>query len=237
MTLPDQIYGIFTKRRYSRGVPYKSESVLRQITVAVQKDTPIRLIGFWGVGSKAAPNWADKKSCLFLDELNQEIKDLYSPGIQFTFVFAKPHGLHNGYAAGNIDTYIQGMQNLFKEYGFKYLELEPLWHKYNISFDIIERVVKEKEQGWWKKIPEHELIERNATHRNIRLDPLLAAQHYFIMRDLEKKIFETEFSNSIFHAFSDPDLHVVLPDMPTLYFYGRESWSNAPWFVDYEKKQ
>ncbi|MCU0660266.1 MAG: hypothetical protein MUD00_01485 [Candidatus Pacebacteria bacterium] len=53
------------------------------------------------------------------------------------------------------------------------------------------------------------------------------------MRDIEKTMLENEFKGYIFHAFSDLKLQVVLPDMPTVYFWGQKKWhSDPPWFVE-----
>ena len=71
--------------------------------------------------------------------------------------------------------------------------------------------------------------------RNQHLNPKIAAQKYFIMRSLEKEMIEKEFSNSIFHAFSNSRLRNVLPNLPTLYLYSRNGWSDTPWFITKDK--
>ena len=56
------------------------------------------------------------------------------------------------------------------------------------------------------------------------------------MRDMEKEMFKNEFPGYIFHAFSDPVLKGVLPNMPTFYFWGTKKYhSDAPWFTDFKK--
>jgi hypothetical protein len=237
--LDQEIYKILVKRKYNRAKPYLPNNVFECISNSIKENAPLKLIGFWGVGPKKEPNWADKESCEFLNNLNNlnnEIKSIYKPGIQFTFIFATLHGIHNGYNKEDINSYIEGIKIIFNKYNFDYIYLDSLWSKYGISFKKINKLFTEKSEGWWNTIPEHELIEKNAENRNKIEAPEIAAQKYFIMRTLEKEMFQKEFKDYVFHAFSDPDLQIVLPNMPILYFYGRESWPNAPWFVDFDKK-
>lgn len=236
MGLSQEICRVLTKRRYNRGKPKLSDGLLQIIDTSINRNEPIKLVGFWGVGPKAMANWADRESCDFLDSLNREVKSIFSPGIEFTFIFADMHGIHNGYSKNVIDSYVEAMRDLFSRYSFKHLFLKDLWSKYDINFERIDLASKEKHEGWWFEIPQREIIEHNAANRNKKDPPKVAAQKYFIMRDLEKEMLQEEFKDYIFHAFSDPKLEIVLPDMPTLYFYGRESWSNAPWFVEQDKR-
>jgi hypothetical protein len=235
MNISQQVYRVLTKRKYNRNKPYLAGEILKIIDKSLSLNEPIKLVGFWGVGQKDKPNWADEESCKFLYDLNKEIKNVYEPGIEFTFVFANMHGQHNGYQKESINSYTKGMIKIFNRYSFTYVYLDKLWEKYQITFDKINLILEAKPEKWWDEILERDAIEKNAACRNKKYPPRIAAQKYYIMRNLEKEIFEKEFPGYIFHAFSDPRLQIVLPNMPTLYFYGRESWSNAPWFVDHKK--
>jgi len=227
----EKIYSILIKKRYNRDDPSMTDNLQQRLTDFVGDNKPIKLIGFWGVGPKQHKNWADDASCRFLNELNQEIKKIYAPGIEFKFIFAINHGIHNGYSPTVFLTYVKDVIRLFDKYSFKYIYLNDLWQEYDINFEKINQLWKKQPKGWWNNIKNRELIEKNASNRNIHLDPITGAQKYFIMRSLEKKILEKEFPDSIFHSFSDSRLRNVLPDLPTLYFYAREGWSDVPWFV------
>lgn len=236
LNISEKIYQTLTKRKYNRGKPFLSDEILKIINTSILNEQSIKLIGFWGVGSKSKSNWADKESCNFLSELNDEIKQIYKPGIEFIFIFAIMHGIHNGYDEKSINSYVEDMKNIFTKYDFKFLLLNNLWDKYKISFQKIDSIFQTEPKDWWLNVEEKDLIERNALQRNIKYSPEIAAQKYYIMRNLEKEMLEKEFKGYIFHAFSDSKLKEVLPNMPTLYFYSRESWSNTPWFVNSEKK-
>lgn len=231
MIIESKVYEILTKKRYNRDEPYLKNKLKERFDYFISKNMPIKLIGFWGVGFKNKPNWAEVASCEFLAQLNDEVKTIYAPGIEFTFIFATLHGIHNGITRENIDSYTKEMEKIFNKFGFKFIYLDSLWKKYGISFEKIDAIFEQKQENWWTKISNHKIIEKNAQNRNQRLDSKIAAQKYFIMRDLEKEMFEKEFSDFIFHAFSDSKLRNVLPNMPTLYFYSRRGWSDTPWFV------
>ncbi len=141
------------------------------------------------------------------------------------------HGIHNGYDKKTINSYVGEIKKLFSKFNFKFILLDGLWKKYDINFDKINRILNQKNPGWWNKIKNRKSIEKNAENRNLFLDSQIAAQKYYVMRDLEKKMLMKEFKNHIFHAFADNKLRNVLPRMPTFYFYSRKGWSDAPWFV------
>lgn len=227
----EEIYTILKRRRYNREKPFREEELKERIADFVSQNIPIEVVGFWGVGPRASTNWADKETCEFLSDLDKAVTETYPPGIRFIFVFAEPHGMHNGIPEHTMNAYIGDMKQLFAEHGFQYRHLQPLWEEFGISFEKIEQLWKEKPEGWWATVPNHEDIEENARRRNHRLPALKAAQYYAIMRDLEKEMWESTYPTAIFHAFSDAALRAVLPDMPTLYLYGRKGYSNAPWFV------
>jgi len=226
-----KVFEILTRKKYSRDEPFLVEKLKERLNYFISHDRPIKLVGFWGVGFKNHPNWVDLATCEHLEKLSSEIKKVYSPGLEFIFIFATLHGIHNGITLENIIFYTAEMEKNFKEFGFRFLYLDELWEKYGISFKKIDEVFKQKEKDWWSKVENHEMIENNARKRNQRLELKMAAQKYFIMRDLEKEMWQKEFLDFIFHAFCDSKLKNVLPNLPTLYFYSRPGWSDVPWFV------
>lgn len=232
MSTVEAVFRILRNRRYNREAPHLPERLKERIGFFIERNRPIELVGFWRVGTKAHANEADEKTCEFLGELDKEVRVVYEPGIRFHFIFATLHGIHNGYDAKSIQSYVDDMKELFSRYDFRGETLEPLWKKYGISFEKIEWLIREQPLGWWKQIPQHEVIEQNAQRRQQRLSAKEGAMRYYVMRDLEKEMWEKEFPEAIFHAFSDSRLRSVLPDMPTLYFYARRGWSDTPWFVE-----
>jgi len=99
------VYDILTKKRYNRDEPYLKDKLKERFHYFISHNKPIKLVGFWGVGLKNKPNWADLASCEFLSKLNEEVKQVYPSGIEFTFIFATLHGIHNGISRESIDSY------------------------------------------------------------------------------------------------------------------------------------
>ena len=235
MAIESQIYEILTRRRFSRENPKNIKQLKQIIEDSIDKNQPIKLIGFWGVGPKDKANWADTSSCEHLHSLVMEIKKIYEPGVEFTFIFATLHGIHNNIKKKIISSYTKTMEEIFRKYNFKFIYLDPLWKKYNIDSEKIKKIHKEKTKNWWSKIKNIDTIVKNARQRKHGKKSKYQAQFYYMMRDLEKEMLEKEFIGSIFHGFSSSKLDGVLPNMPTLYLFARKSWSDTPWFVTREK--
>ncbi len=225
------VHSILRSRRFNSEPPYREGDIAAYCDKQLVAGLPVRLVGFWGVGSKSLSNQADRDTCEFLQKISSEVTQVGGE-VQWHFIFSKSHGLHNGIPTDTIDSYSASMQGLFAEYQFSSQQLEPLWAQYDISFERIEDMWQHKPAGWWEQVPHHEVIEKNAADRNRRLPAVEAAQKYTIMRQLEQSMLETEFAESIFHTFAGSNLRCVLPDLPTLYLYARPGWSNAPWFVE-----
>jgi len=236
MNTESKVFEILTKKRYNRDEPYLKNTIQERFHYFISHKKPIKLIGLWGAGPKSKPNWADLASCEFLSELNDEVQQVYSPGIEFTFIFATLHGVHNGVGKETIESYTKAMEKIFERFGFKFVYLDSLWEKYGISFEKIDTIFGQKSKNWWNGIENAQSIENDAKNRNYRLSPEIAAQKYYIMRNLEKEMLEKEFGDSIFHTFSDSKSRNVMPNLPTQYFYSiKRGRSDCPWFVTEEK--
>ncbi|MDD2487099.1 MAG: hypothetical protein PHS92_01920 [Candidatus Gracilibacteria bacterium] len=229
------IFEALTKKRYNRNEPHLPEKIYECIANNATTDKPIKLIGFWGVGDKKDCNWADMESCEQLEKLNQDIKKIFPPGLEFTFIFSTPHGIYNGIDEENIIGYTKNMEKLFEQFGFKYIYLDNLWEKYNISFDKIETYFKENRFDWGEE-KLHSTLDQLASQINKRLSAQEASKKYMIMRTLEKNMLETEFESYIFHTYNSPLFESFLPDMPRLHIYSyKKGRSNSPWFILDEK--
>lgn len=225
------IYNILTRKKFSRETAFYKTKVLKIIEQALSKNKAIPLVGFWGCGPKSEADRTDIASCKFLEILNKEIRKIHPPGIKFTFIFADLHGIQNNYDSKNIKKYKKSIKKLFKTFKFKFIPLKKLWRKYKISPKYIEKTYLSKSKNWWNKLKNTDIFEKNAKSISKNSSPQVSAQKYYIMRDLEKNMLETEFSNQIFHTFSSTLLKGVLPKMPTLYLRSRKGRCDSPWFI------
>ena len=230
--LTDQVYMILRSRAFARDGRLYEDKIAKAIDYFIRENKPIKLIGFWGVGPKDVVNDSDLVVCDFLSKLNAKIKDIYLPGIEYTFIISTNHGIQNGYDTNIISSYYQSIQNVFQKHNFLFQDLETLWNKYDISLDKITDQVNKNPESWWRTINKAKALEKAAGKRSKNPNPSFSAKRYYVMRQMEKHMLETEFPNSIFHTFSDSSWNFVFPNLPTLYFWaGKRGFSNPPWFV------
>lgn len=199
----EKIYSVFKRRRYNLEEPFSGTELKKRLQSFVDRKVPIKLVGFWGVGTKSQPNWADRAMCDWLEDMQMEMRKAYKHGMEYTFVLETPHGVLAGLDPDIVNSYAEGMEELFTEYRFRSVRLETLWQKYEISLEKIGKI--------------------NA------VDP--SVQKSIITRDLEKEMWRKEFGAYIFHALSDAKTRDMFPALPTIYFYPSEEGSDTPWLV------
>ena len=71
MITESKVFEILTKKRYNRDEPYLKDKLKERFHYFISHNKPIKLIGFWGVGPKSKPNWADLASCEFREALQK----------------------------------------------------------------------------------------------------------------------------------------------------------------------
>lgn len=232
MNIENIIFNEITRKKFNRDIVYKKKSIIDTIKKYTSEDKAIKLIWFWWVWAKKEANIYDIKSCENLYNLNKNIKRVYPKWLDMSFIFSTKHWEFNWYKRENIDLYVDSIKQIFNKLNFKYINLDDLWQKYEISIEKINNIYLNKEDKWWNNIENTDKIELNADKINKVYSKKEAAKKYFIMRDLEKNILEKEFKNYIFNTFSDSSMRWVLPDMATIYLYGIKKWSSqAPWFI------
>src|SRR3989338_11614349 len=112
------IVELFSKKKYLRDPPYQLWKLQERVLSSIQKNRPIPLIGFWGIGQKQQANSADQRTCEQFSQLRQDVQTVYPPGLKFTFIIALPHAIHNGISQETIKQYTKEMIMLFKKYDF-----------------------------------------------------------------------------------------------------------------------
>lgn len=226
----DTIIQIFSRGKYSRDKPSHITKMRKLISDSLSRQVPIPLVGFWGVGSKRTPDVMDRETLNHLQELNQEVKKVYPPGLDMLFILADKHGDMNGVSAHAQNTYLKKIDSLLKKSRFKTVLVSTLWNEFSITDRLILEKLRLKQNGWWKKVPHHIFMEHNAARYNSRNNPQTAAKIYYIMRCLERPILQKIFHGYIFHTFSSRHMAEILPKIPTLHLYSRKGWSDVPWF-------
>lgn len=223
----DDILEIINKKRFRRDIPYKIDEI---VELSIIENKPIKLVGFWGIGTKGNPGKIDLEAIKHLNDLMKQVKHIFEPGIEFTFIIADKHGEMNGVSKEIAEKYADLISKILLKNGFEVVWLSSLWKKYNISREKILEELNNKNSEWWKRIENKELLLENASKFNHNKKPQDAVKFYCVMRELEKFMLEKEFEDYIFQTYSDSKMLMVLPNMPKIYMYARKGWSNAPWF-------
>ena len=225
----EDVLEIINKKRFRRDIPYKIDEV---VELSIIENKPIKIVGFWGIGTKGNPDKIDLEVIKHLQNLMKQVKDIFEPGIEFTFIIADNHGEMNGVPKELAEKYVNSISKILLKNGFKVIWLSSLWKKYGISREKISLELNKKTSDWWEKIENKKLLLENASKFNHNKNSQDAVKFYLVMRELEKSMLEKEFEDYIFQTYSDSKMQMVLPDMPTIYMYARKGWSNAPWFCE-----
>lgn len=229
-TVVQQIISVLQSKNFSRDKPFELSELYKRINAAIQNNLPLKLVGFWGVSNKTITSTADQATISHLLSLQQEIKKVYSPGVDLLFIIAHEHGKINGFNESAIYSYGAAIKNRLEHVGFRTRRLQDLWNKHGLNFETINQHIYTNGEKIWGEIINKEIILKNAGNIN-QENPLRFAVRYVVMRILEKKMLEHEFKDGIFHTFSDSKMRELLPNMPTLYLFARKGWSDAPWFI------
>ncbi len=225
----EEIIKILSKKKFSRSAP---KSMGEPITRSINANKPIKVVGFWGVGRKGEPDALEMETIRILRQLDERIKEVFEPGLEFTFIMADKHAEMNEVPKETIDRYVNSMTRILKNNGFKTISLSSIWNKHGISAGSIRRELKRRNAKWWENIPNKRSLLANASHVNPSIQPEESAKTYCIMRKIEKPILEDIFRGYIFQTFSNPETSYLLPRLPTIFLRAGKNWSNVPWFYD-----
>ena len=70
------------------------------------------MVGFWGIGTKGVSDKIDIEAIKHLTNLMKQVKDIFEPGMEFTFIIADKHGEMNGVPKELADKYAKSMSKI-----------------------------------------------------------------------------------------------------------------------------
>ncbi len=222
------IFEIFTNKPFGKLKPNEEDEgiIKSKIKKYVLDNTEIQLIGFWGMDYRTEINNFEEKSVEFLCKMDNQVKQIYRPGIKFNWILADAHAKLNGFIELNNysnDLKLENLEYIQKIHDMNYSSelLSNIWARNKLSRERIEQEFRQKEVDWWDNVPHKEIHEKNANKigRN--------AQRYYIARKLELNFLNP--NQYIFHTFSNVELNDLF-SRGTLFFYSRKGLSNSPWF-------
>ena len=110
-------------------------------------NSPLKLVGFWGVSDKKDVNRIDGNTIKFFDEYIKNIREVLGRKIEITWILADNHGKMNGYDELKYNKYLTGVDKLLKRNNYKTIYLSTLWKKWKISNQMILYELKNKKGG------------------------------------------------------------------------------------------
>jgi asparagine synthase (glutamine-hydrolysing) len=227
------IIASLAKRSMSREIPYREDRMATLIREALDADTPLSLMSFWGASDKEELTESDHQ----LLRKVEEIRDvLTGQGVSstMTFILSDEHGSLNGYAKKKYEMYLGRINEEMKKVGFDTVYLSNLWKEAGLTAEKVTTYADTLDQERWSALRVSPFLEKSAANRGHE-DALVAAKRYYSARKLENPTIEKRFSQSVHISFSDDKLQELFPELPTLYVwpYKRGKVDVLPWF-DFE---
>ena len=227
----DQIISIFNKRNVSRDIIYKEDLLAKTVQNNIKTKTPVHLVGFWGASDKEVVDNNDINALKKFEEINQQVKKIYSPGCKFTFILADEHARLNKYPKTKYIKYLNQIVKEIKKYGMNFVYLSELYKKEKITSKDISNEIKNITKDSWRDLRNRKDLEKSAKNKGFQ-NPVTEAKRYYAVRVLESHMLKKNFPESIYHTYYE-DIHQNLfPDIPTLYLWvGKRGYTHSPWFV------
>jgi len=224
--LAGEILDSFNTWKFKREQPNTPEKVMESILKNIRAKTPINFVMYWGKGEKDIVGNEEIEAIKYLDEMLNQIKVMYLPGVKTTFIFTDTHAELNGYSKNKIQKYYDSVEKLAKRYDIESLYLSQLakYNEENLFIQIenakinpeLFATLKDSSEKHCKKLKDH----------------ALGAKLYFLQNQIEKKEIEKKFAGSIFLTYNGSNLNEILPtELPIFYMYSmRKGTSIKPWF-------
>lgn len=218
--LCEQIYNIFTSRKYRSGSKPSTEvykKILVKLDSMIANNLPIEILQFWG-GSKnphlpiAEADIAEEATLDNLYELSCEVKKIYPPGLKINILLGDGRVQEvNGISQEKTQRYTQSLRELVINKGYSYLfnivQVSSYYQEYDKEFRERLESARKRVYSDIEKMPYFSTLVENAT-RNILDEDLTpsqieqrsiaAAKEYVVYRvaEEEARIFR-EFDHCI----------------------------------------
>lgn len=222
----ENILQTFNTWQYKREQPSSLEMVAEVIKNNIAQKNPIKFVMYWGKGKKETSNDKEEKALTYLYKMLSKVESIYPVGFNLVIVFTDTHARLNGYTEKEIKRYYDSVKKLSSKYNFNFLYLSEL-------VEYKEEVLLEKVEDI-KIHPKlmDSLINSSKKHFKKEKDFVLGAKLYYLQNQIEKKVIDETFSDSIFLTYNSNELDGILPEqIPIFYMYSlKKGTSIKPWF-------
>lgn len=226
-----EILGLLNSWKYKRSQPYKIDEIKKIIEESVNKNLPVPIFGYWGIGNKKKCNTAETNTICYLKSLMEKVGKIYMPGLKIIFILSDVHALNNCIPESIIEDYIKEIKKIFSENNFQSILLSDLYKKYNLSLEEVIKNTNGNSKFWWQFFSLKKDLIKQAHNVSLCDDKNLSAKRYAIIRKEESRLLESEYREWIFLTYSPPHYRILYPDLPTIYLYSeKKGCSIVPWF-------
>ena len=207
-------------------------AVARVVRNASVSRSTIHILVPWGIGEKASLDLADESALSLLEDVRQEVRKLWHPGIEYTFLLADSHADLNRVPRAMSWPYAAQMYDRITTTGSRCLRLSHLWDRSGLSPARVDRTLRRLGQAWWERFPIRGLLKAQASRRSLCGPPELAAMRYALARLLERPFVETAFPDHLMVFYGRREMWPLLPRLPRLLYWScRKGVSCPPWYM------
>ena len=229
----DALVQSFNSWAFKREQPDNPKRLKQLAGAAVERDSPLAFVLYWGRGARAGVA-APERQCLdFLASLASRVRSRHGPGADVTIICTDTHAALNGHSPLSTQRYFAEVEREAAERGFHVCFLSDLvvWSEGRIDAGrALDPPSPKVLQG---------LTASAAKHYAGGRSPEDAARLYYQANMIEKQAVEAAFPDAIFVTFNGSGLRPLFPDrMPIFYMYSiRRGVAVKPWFMPAEPEE
>jgi hypothetical protein len=229
----DALVQSFNSWAFKREQPDDLEKLKRVARSAIERESPLAFVLYWGRGPRAHAA-APERQCLdFLAGLADRVRSQHAPGAEVTIICTDTHAELNGHPPRSTRQYFEEVQREAAQRGFGARLLSDLvaWAEDRIDEGrALERPSPEILRGLVASAAKWYAGPRSAEE---------GARLYYRANMIEKQAVEAAFPDAIFVTFNGSDLRPLFPDrMPIFYMYSvRRGVAVKPWFMPAEVEE
>lgn len=211
-------------------------AIAQAIRASLLHETEIRLIGYWGVGRRAAILDYEKATVQYLGHLLRELTKACETLVKANFLLTDTHALLNGYQPDKIRKYCSSTSDLLKAAGIGTETMSDFLLSVD-QWDTAKSVINHgavPSLSWLISGGKLRELVRLAQLRAGRADSEDAALRYYLLNQIEGVSVASRFSGSLFLAYAAPGMDFLLPAaLPKVHIWSRWSGdSRRPWFME-----
>lgn len=231
----DRVMKVLSSCRVARAHGAHDETVRATVQRALLAGLPIRFVGYWGVGSRAALAEPDRLAMTRLAWVRKTIDEAIGrPLVSIELLLADVHARCNLFSAEHIERYLVQIEALAASEGIVTSRLSARWQEAGLDEGVIDALIGRADLlDIWQAFALREVLLTQAQkHCCVPAQSESAAVRYFCICCIERRALGRVLPETIFFTYNAPALSGVLPALPTVYWHSTKPGTAAkPWFM------